>query len=133
MTNLDSILKSRDIPLSTKFRLVKAMVFPVVSAFSTVAAKVGAQYGVCYVISWGNTYEDYRHTQLAAGCTGDAGKAADLFAKITLEEAIVVETEPETVEVVEDAAAAPQTFDAGIVAAVAAIVSAAGYAISKKH
>ena len=104
-----------------------------ISAFSTVAAKVGAQYGVCYVISWGNTYEDYRHTQLAAGCTGDAGKAADLFAKITLEEAIVVETEPETVEVVEDAAAAPQTFDAGIVAAVAAIVSAAGYAISKKH
>ena len=30
MTNLDSILKSRDITLATKFRLVKAMVFPVV-------------------------------------------------------------------------------------------------------
>ena len=30
MTNLDSILKSRDISLSTKVRLVKAMVFPVV-------------------------------------------------------------------------------------------------------
>ena len=30
MTNLDSILKSRDIILSTKIRLVKAMVFPVV-------------------------------------------------------------------------------------------------------
>ena len=30
MTNLDSILKSRDITLSTKFHLVKAMVFPVV-------------------------------------------------------------------------------------------------------
>ena len=30
MTNLDSILKSRDIPLSTKVHLVKAMVFPVV-------------------------------------------------------------------------------------------------------
>ena len=30
MTNLDSILKSRDISLSTKFHLVKAMVFPVV-------------------------------------------------------------------------------------------------------
>ena len=30
MTNLDSILKSRDIPLSTKVRLVNAMVFPVV-------------------------------------------------------------------------------------------------------
>ena len=30
MTNLDSILKSRDITLLTKFPLVKAMVFPVV-------------------------------------------------------------------------------------------------------
>ena len=30
MTNLDSILKSRDITLSTKVRLVKAMIFPVV-------------------------------------------------------------------------------------------------------
>ena len=30
MTNLDSILKSRDIPLPTKFHLFKAMIFPVV-------------------------------------------------------------------------------------------------------
>ena len=30
MANLDSILKSRDITLSTKVHLVKAMVFPVV-------------------------------------------------------------------------------------------------------
>ena len=30
MTNLDSILKSRDITLLTKVRLVKAVVFPVV-------------------------------------------------------------------------------------------------------
>ena len=30
MTNLDSILKNRDITLSTKVRLVKVMVFPVV-------------------------------------------------------------------------------------------------------
>ena len=30
MTNLDSILKSRDITLSTKVHLVKAMVFPIV-------------------------------------------------------------------------------------------------------
>ena len=29
MTNLDSIFKSRDITLSTKVRLVKAMIFPV--------------------------------------------------------------------------------------------------------
>ena len=31
MTNLDSILKSRDVTLPTKVRLVKAMVFPVVT------------------------------------------------------------------------------------------------------
>ena len=31
MTNLDSILKSRDITLPTKVRLVKAMVYPVVT------------------------------------------------------------------------------------------------------
>ena len=30
MTNLDSILKSRDITLPTKVHLVKAMVFPIV-------------------------------------------------------------------------------------------------------
>ena len=30
MTNLESLLKSRDISLPTKFHLVKAMVFPVV-------------------------------------------------------------------------------------------------------
>ena len=30
MANLDSVLKSRDITLQTKFRLVKAIVFPVV-------------------------------------------------------------------------------------------------------
>ena len=30
MTNLDSILKTRDITLPTKFCLIKAMVFPVV-------------------------------------------------------------------------------------------------------
>ena len=30
MTNLDSILKSRDIPLPTKVHVVKAVVFPVV-------------------------------------------------------------------------------------------------------
>ena len=30
MTNLDSILKSRDITLATKFHIVKTMVFPVV-------------------------------------------------------------------------------------------------------
>ena len=38
MTNLDSILKSRDITLFTKVHLVKAMVFPVVMCFCFVFA-----------------------------------------------------------------------------------------------
>ena len=40
MTNLDSILKSRDITLPTKVHLVKAMVFPVVQ-WSCMDVKVG--------------------------------------------------------------------------------------------
>ncbi len=60
------------------------------------------------------------------------GEAAD-----GVYEAGIVETEaPETeAEVVDTAVAgtAPQTFDMGIVAAVAAVISAAGYAVSKKR
>ena len=41
MTNLDSILKSRDITLPTKVRLVKAMVFPVVM--------YGCEYGHIWI------------------------------------------------------------------------------------
>ena len=50
----------------------------------------------------------------------------------TVEEVVeeVVEEAPAAEEVVEEA---PATFDAGIVAAIAAIVSAAGYALSKKN
>ena len=35
MTNLDSILKSRDITLPTKVRSVKSMVFPVVCGYES--------------------------------------------------------------------------------------------------
>ena len=40
MTNLDSVLKSRDITLLTKVRIVKAMVFPVVM-YGCVYLRVG--------------------------------------------------------------------------------------------
>ena len=45
MTNLDSMLKSRDITLPTKVRIVKAMVFPVVtySCESWTIRKAGGQ------------------------------------------------------------------------------------------
>jgi len=49
-------------------------------------------------------------------------------------EAEVVETEaPETEAEVVEEEDAPQTFDFGVVAAIAAVVSLAGYAVSKKH
>ena len=46
MTNLDSILKSRDITLPTKVRLVKAMIFPVVMyGCETWTVKKAVMYG----------------------------------------------------------------------------------------
>ena len=45
MTNLDSILKSRDITLPTKVRLVKAMVFPVVM-YGCESEKVGLKRNI---------------------------------------------------------------------------------------
>jgi len=42
-------------------------------------------------------------------------------------------TEADPAPVVEEVAGAPATFDAGVIAAACAIISAAGYAVSKKH
>ena len=65
ITNLDSILKSRDITLSTKVRLVKAMVFPVV------------MYG-CE--SW--TIKTYGH--------GERGGGGDMYGKSNMETYITI-------------------------------------------
>ena len=46
MTNLDSILESRDKILSTKVHLVKGMVFPVVRFFQQSCMDVTAVHGV---------------------------------------------------------------------------------------
>ena len=51
MTNLDSILKSRDITLSTKVRIVKAMVFPVVM-YGLEKAKSTHSSTLAWIISW---------------------------------------------------------------------------------
>jgi len=51
----------------------------------------------------------------------------------SLSEAYFAEAEPAAVEEVVDGGSAPATFDAAVVAAVAAIISAAGYAVSKKR
>ena len=47
MTNLDSILKSRDITLPTKVHIVKAMVFPVVMyGYESWTIKKAEHYGI---------------------------------------------------------------------------------------
>ena len=67
------------------------------------------------------------------GFDDDTVKSCDVYGwDLYLVEEIVPETEAETVAAAEEAPAAPQTFDAGIVAAVASLVAAAGYAVSKK-
>ena len=74
--------------------------------------------------------------------TGTAGEAAPATAETEapVEETTAPETEAaettateETVEAPATTTEAPKTFDAGVIAAVAAAVSAAGYAISKKR
>ena len=74
--------------------------------------------------------------------TGTAGEAAPATAETeaTVEETMAPETEAaettateETVEAPATTTEAPKTFDAGVIAAVAAVVSAAGYAVSKKR
>ena len=50
MTNLDSILKSRDITLPVKVRLVKAMVFPVVMYGCAAAAAAAKSLQLCLTL-----------------------------------------------------------------------------------
>ena len=56
MTNVDNILKRRDIPLLTKVHLVKAMVFPVVmygcETWTTKKAECQRIYAFLFFISW---------------------------------------------------------------------------------
>ena len=54
MTNLDSILKSRDITLPTNVRLVKAMVFPVVmyGCKSWTIKKAESQRTDAFIVWW---------------------------------------------------------------------------------
>ena len=73
------------------------------------------------------------HNFTGAGQANAWSVADATWDSLTLTAEEYVEPEPETVAEVVEEAAAPQTFDAGVIAAVAAIVSAAGYAISKKR
>lgn len=103
----------------------------------------GLQIGLEFMYNEGNAASDfveaYRWNVDTANGDTPPYQSTECFGTLTLGAAPVVETEaPETEAEVVDAAtpavaAAPQTFDAGVIAAVAAIVSAAGYAVSKKR
>ncbi len=104
----------------------------------------GLQIGLEFMYNEGNATSDfveaYRWNVDTANGDTPPYQSTECFGTLTLGAAPVVETEaPETEAEVVDAAAAPavaaapQTFDAGVIAAVAAIVSAAGYAVSKKR
>jgi len=69
------------------------------------------------------------------GYSNDPANSGTKWFVAMLDDAVpeVVETEAVVEEVVEEAVTAPQTFDAGVIAAVAAVVSAAGYVVSKKR
>ena len=82
----------------------------------------------------------YSTDAAASGAASGAQTPEDFTMKLVADQVVLPEPETEAPvadEVVDTAAEtvveAPKTFDAGIIAAVAAIVSAAGYAISKKH
>ena len=92
----------------------------------TVEEGLAFTWAVCMCIDGGAGA--YTMWHLADGIAGGTKNPA-AHATVTLAAAPVVETVAEVVE----EAAAPQTFDAGVIAAVAAIVSAAGYAVSKKR
>lgn len=105
-----------------------------VNSFTEKTAAEGYEFKFCPVICYDGGAGAYYMWSLGDGITGGP-KDAYQHVNVKMEAAPVVETEAEVVEevVADTAVAAPATFDAAIVAAVAAIVSAAGYAISKKH
>ena len=103
--------------------------------------KEGQNIGLEFMYNEGDSTSDfteaYRWNVDTANGDGAPFSDTSAFGTLTLGAAPVVETEAPVVEtVVETTAtetvAAPKTFDAGIIAAVAAVVSGAGYMLSKK-
>lgn len=106
-------------------------------AWSEANAVAGTKIGLEFMYNEGDSanafIEAYRWNVDTANGDPAPYENTSAFGTLILGAAPVVETEAEVVDVVVDVPAAPQTFDAGVIAAVAAVVSAAGYAISKKR
>ena len=98
---------------------------------------LGAGKTFAFALQVNNVYDSEKASGIAIGsqnpeetleCVADTVVVAEPETEAPAEEAEVVDT-----AAAETTVEAPKTFDAGIIAAVAAIVSAAGYAVSKKH
>ncbi|MBQ8641866.1 MAG: hypothetical protein IJ480_06570 [Clostridia bacterium] len=74
------------------------------------------------------TSEDFNRDSAAGPVVKSVN--ADYIEVVLVKEIVIA---PEVVDVPEEIAAAPQTFDMGIIAAAAAVVSAAGYMIARKR
>lgn len=103
-------------------KMVYETTIPWSAILDNASVDVGSQFGFCLVWSIGKG--DYNHIQLASGCTGDPGKAADNFAKVTLAAAPVIEKPVES---------STATADTALVVAGALLaVSAAGFVVVSK-
>ena len=107
----------------------------------TQEVKEGQVMGLEFMYNEGDSTNDFTEAYRwnVDTANGDGAPYADTsaFGTLTLGAAPVVETEAPVVETVAETTAtetvaAPKTFDAGIIAAVLAVVSGAGYMISKK-
>jgi hypothetical protein len=94
-----------------------------------------------FTLQVNNVYDSEKANGIAVGSQDPTNTFECVADQVTLPEA-ETEAPAETEAVVEEAVeetvvapveTAPQTFDAGIIAAVCAVVSAAGYAVAKKH
>ena len=102
----------------------------------------GSQIDIAYIAFYNSEADAKAETnavvvvdaeQLATAFTAPNNLSAEVLTETIVLPDPEPETEAEVVDAVVEEAAAPQTFDAGIIAAVAAVVAAAGYAVSKKR
>lgn len=104
-------------------KLIYECIIPWEVFLDNTSVDVGSQFGFCFVWAMGKGTE-HNHIQLASGCTGDPGKAADNFAKVTLAAAPVIEKPVET---------STATADTALVVAGALLaLSAAGVVVVSK-
>lgn len=99
------------------------------NTFIETAPKLGDKVGTNLVVAGGTEAIGHSHVQVAAGCTGDPGKNATLFAKVTLVEAPPA---PTTEAPAADAPTAPKTGDMSIAMIAIMLVSAAAAVVVLK-